>query len=102
MLPIRRRIVKENRLGAFGRIVRKYSNDYIDSKVVFKNVLNCRIDRQEFIKNGEEIILLFGIQLDATTLYLGSADELSGVTGYELRASIGGIDLEIIDTEENG
>ncbi|MEN6318373.1 MAG: hypothetical protein ABFD82_06415 [Syntrophaceae bacterium] len=72
----------------------QHSDIPIISKITIRNVLSCGI---EDTGQCEVITILFGISFKDNEIFLSSAEERSGVTCYNLKCSVSGIDIEIVD-----
>ncbi len=71
------------------------------SIVTVRNVLACTIEDQTPAGFGDEVQLLFGIQVRDRQVYAGSAEESRGQTFYSITLEVSEPSLEINDAGES-
>ncbi len=69
-------------------------------ELVIYHATKCAIENR-FEKSGvpARATVLFGIKVDKGTVYIGSAEELSGSTCYSVEVSVKELDIELYDVE---
>ncbi|MEE8547666.1 MAG: hypothetical protein V3S63_06110 [bacterium] len=81
----------------------KYNSDGKRSRceLVIYHVTGCAIENR-FEKPGDPAwaTVLFGMKVEKGTVYIGSAEELSGSTCYSIEVSVKELEIELYDVEE--
>ena len=93
-IPMQRRAYERKRFLLFGERYKLVSSELIDSKLIIKNVVDCKIkDNLHFL----EIQLLFGVAIKNKEIHLHSVEEQSGVTAFEMIIEVHSYDIELRD-----
>ena len=93
-IPMQRRAYERKRFLLFGERYKLVSSELIDSKLIIKNVVDCKIkDNLHFL----EIQLLFGVAIKNKEIHLHSVEEQSGVTAFEMIIEVHSYDIELQD-----
>ena len=93
-IPMQRRAYERKRFLLFGERYKLVSSELIDSKLIIKNVVDCKIkDNLYFL----EIQLLFGVAIKNKEIHLHSVEEQSGVTAFEMIIEVHSYDIELRD-----
>ena len=69
----------------------------IFSKVRIQNVVSCEVNNRTSAKVGDEVTLLFGLQISNNSVAMFSAEEEKGEPCFTLVIEVADFNLEVID-----
>ena len=93
-IPMQRRAYERKRFLLFGERYKLVSSELIDSKLIIKNVVDCKIKDNLYFS---DIQLLFGVAVKNKEIHLHSVEEQSGVTAFEMIIEVHSYDIELQD-----
>ena len=74
------------------------SRNPIPAMITVRNVVSCEIENNAPPDLGDEVLLLFGIQVQETQVYVSPAEEDRGRPCFSATIGVSELDLEIADS----
>ena len=91
---MRRKSYERKRILLFGERYKLVSSELIDSRLIIKNVVDCKIEDKLHVP---DIQLLFGVAIKNREVLLHSVEEQSGVAAFDMTIEVQSYDIELRD-----